>query len=521
MKISLCMITWNEEELLPAAVMSADGLADQVVVVDTGSTDDTVGVAQRLGTKVLTGADRYHKGDARNMALDAATGDWCVILDADEKIADPEGLRAFLETTDAQAIYIKLAYVDGGGNYTLSYSQMRCWRHGAYRYKYRAHEIPLPTSGWGKQVYTEFIWEHRPSVDRVWKSDYTLKRLLLDVDENPHIPRPIYYLGRQYMYRREWNEAVKWLEKFVGTSAAYDKADAWLCLSKCYSALKHQRQEISALYQMCAEDPLRREGWCGLANLYHQRGDDAIALGLLKCALELPMPPKTYVNHYWHGAAIYDLTARVLWKLQRYEEGHIQAEKAVELSPDDARLRKNLQFFIDILEAKEADYYDHVYGETDSVNKSLTIEVAKRINGESVLDLGCGVGFLASLTEGKYLGIDFSSVALGKAHKLHARTDAEFLLADIYTLPLETTFGTVVLQEVLEHLDNPSSIIEKACSLANRRIIVTVPQNMPDPAHVKPHWTKQDIRQLLGDEVRIEPHDRYWIAVKDVQCRYS
>jgi glycosyltransferase involved in cell wall biosynthesis len=101
MKISVCMITWNEETLLPVAIESVGGLADEIIVVDTGSSDKTIEVAQGLGCIVHTGADRMHKAESRNKAIEESTGDWVVILDADEQIADPAGLREFLETTDA------------------------------------------------------------------------------------------------------------------------------------------------------------------------------------------------------------------------------------------------------------------------------------------------------------------------------------------------------------------------------------------------------------------------------------
>jgi tetratricopeptide (TPR) repeat protein len=346
------MIAWNEEELLPVAVKSADGLADEVVVVDTGSTDGTVRIARELGATVVTGADRYHKGESRNKAMEAASGDWVVILDADERIADPKGVGAFLESTDAQAVYIRLAYVDGKGNPTLSYSQMRCWRRGTFTYKYRAHEVPVPTASWGELAHTDFVWEHRPPPDRKWKREYTLKRLLLDVEENPDAARPLYYLGRQHMYLGQWEESIAALKRYIESSGKRDKADAWHCMAKCHGQMGEKEKQIAALFQACAEQPHRRLWWGELASLYHADGKDELAAGLLKCALELPQPEKTYVNHLWYGSHIHDLLARCLWKLRRYEEGHGHAKKAVELAPDNDRIKKNFQFFADVVESK-------------------------------------------------------------------------------------------------------------------------------------------------------------------------
>jgi len=124
------MITWNEEKIIETAIKSTVGLADEVVVVDTGSEDGTVELAKKLGCVVETGADRYHKAQSRNRAMELATGDWVVILDCDEQIADPKGLRKFLETADKDGYLIELHYKDKNGKTTLQFPQMRIWKKG-------------------------------------------------------------------------------------------------------------------------------------------------------------------------------------------------------------------------------------------------------------------------------------------------------------------------------------------------------------------------------------------------------
>lgn len=342
--VSVCMIVRNEEVILTTAVESTAGLADEIVVLDTGSTDRTVTLAESLGCKVLAGGDRMNKGQSRNQAAAAARGDWVVVLDADERIADPVGLRKFLQQTGAQAVYVKLAYMDAENKPTLTYPQMRCWRRGAFKYRYRAHEVPVPVDGWGEVEHTDFVWEHRPPSGRAWKSQYTLDRLLLDIKENPDDARPLYYLGRQYVYRSQWEKGIESLTRYL-EMPGHDEADAWLCLSKCYAGLGNETKQIRALHGACAAQPERREWWGALAVIYHAGGQDVIATGLLKCALEIPLPERTYASYYWYGSHIYDLLARCLWKLGRYDEGYSYASKALALVPDNQRLRDNLAFF--------------------------------------------------------------------------------------------------------------------------------------------------------------------------------
>lgn len=88
--ISVCMIVKNEEKLIGNCLSSVKEIADEIVVVDTGSTDRTVKIAERFGARIL-----YHKWDgnygrAQNVFVKAATGDWILALDGDEAIAQQD-----------------------------------------------------------------------------------------------------------------------------------------------------------------------------------------------------------------------------------------------------------------------------------------------------------------------------------------------------------------------------------------------------------------------------------------------
>jgi tetratricopeptide (TPR) repeat protein len=89
-RLSVCMIVKDEEEFILQAIESVRALAYQVVVVDTGSTDRTVALAESLGAEVHHFEWNDNFSDARNYSLEHVTGDWVLILDADE-ILDPEG----------------------------------------------------------------------------------------------------------------------------------------------------------------------------------------------------------------------------------------------------------------------------------------------------------------------------------------------------------------------------------------------------------------------------------------------
>ena len=99
--LSLCMIVKDEEAMIGRCLEAARGAVDEIVVVDTGSTDRTVEIAESHGARVL-----HHVWDgdfsaARNASFEAATGDWVMYLDADEVlvIEDVQRLRALTERT--------------------------------------------------------------------------------------------------------------------------------------------------------------------------------------------------------------------------------------------------------------------------------------------------------------------------------------------------------------------------------------------------------------------------------------
>jgi glycosyltransferase involved in cell wall biosynthesis len=105
-RISLCVIAKDEERFVSGCLASAAAAVDEVVLVDTGSTDGTVRIAEAAGARVVRDPWRDDFSRARNAALEASTGDWVLVLDCDECLSpgSAEAVRAFVRRSD----------VDGG-----------------------------------------------------------------------------------------------------------------------------------------------------------------------------------------------------------------------------------------------------------------------------------------------------------------------------------------------------------------------------------------------------------------------
>jgi tetratricopeptide (TPR) repeat protein len=104
--ISLCMIVKNEEHFLPGCLKTVQGLPDEIIVVDTGSTDRTMEIAREFGARIYEHPWQNDFSFHRNQSIDYATGDWILILDADEEL-DPsqhEMIRSVIRRKDIDAV---------------------------------------------------------------------------------------------------------------------------------------------------------------------------------------------------------------------------------------------------------------------------------------------------------------------------------------------------------------------------------------------------------------------------------
>ncbi len=146
-RLTVCVIAKNEARFLPGCLESVRDWADEIVVVDTGSTDNTMDVARRMGARVFSEEWRSDFSLARNAAISRATGDWILSLDADERLDYINGsrLRRVLgeAAPDRDAFQLRIVSaadrIDSGVELVHFYPRV-FRRHPAIRYKGALHE---------------------------------------------------------------------------------------------------------------------------------------------------------------------------------------------------------------------------------------------------------------------------------------------------------------------------------------------------------------------------------------------
>ncbi len=145
MRLSLCMIVRDEEEMLPRTLEAIKPAVDEIIIVDTGSTDRTIEIAESFDATVIRREWTGSFSEARNVSLEAATGDWFLYLDADEVLVveDVEKLRSLLGQTWREAFYLQETNFTGNDDAGVSvvHSALRLMRNRPnYRFTGRLHE---------------------------------------------------------------------------------------------------------------------------------------------------------------------------------------------------------------------------------------------------------------------------------------------------------------------------------------------------------------------------------------------
>ena len=142
------------------------------------------------------------------------------------------------------------------------------------------------------------------------------------------------------------------------------------------------------------------------------------------------------------------------------------------------------------------------------------VHITPRLRG-SVLDLGSGLGLLADRTKEKYLGVDFSKIAIKYARENTKNPLAKFVLTDLFKFVKaagDDSWDTVVLGEVLEHFepDPRAALLAEAKRIAKMRVVISVPENSPNPSHVQHIWKRDQVEALIGIAEIVRTRGHYY-----------
>ncbi len=218
---SLCMIVRNEQANLPECLSSVRDLFAEVVIVDTGSTDQTKDIAASFGARVFDFPWCDDFAAARNESLRRATGEWIFWLDADDRLdalnrAKVEALLGTLGQT--QAVYLMRYDTFTQGNPAVAWHKRLFRSDSGARWRYRVHETlswlaPTPHP---PVIQTDIAILHigyRDPQISTQKDRRNLHLLEMDMQEHPNDVHVLLHLARCYIGLGRFPEALALLEK--------------------------------------------------------------------------------------------------------------------------------------------------------------------------------------------------------------------------------------------------------------------------------------------------------------------
>lgn len=345
MKIAVYAICKNEEQFVDRFCESAKD-ADVILIADTGSTDNTILHANKHNVivhNICISPWRFDKARDAALALLPADVDVCISLDLDEELQP--GWREEIERVwkeDTTRLRYKF---DWGCGIAFYYEKIH--HRKGYHWHHPCHEYPVP------DVRTKEVWAYTDKLLVIHKPDPTKSRgqyldlLHVAVTEDPRCPRNAFYYARELTFYYKWLDAVVALNKYLDMPEATwqnERCYAMRLLGKCYQELG--QDGAPWLIKATKEAPNTREPWVELADIYYHRGMWQECFDACENALKIKNKEEVYTMDpvVW-GSKPHDLLALSAHHLGRKDIAVQHGQIAIELSPEDQRLIKNLEFY--------------------------------------------------------------------------------------------------------------------------------------------------------------------------------
>lgn len=365
-KLSVAMIVKNEEENLPIVIGSLNNVYDELIIVDTGSTDNTKKVAKELGAKVYDlKLDPFHFGDARNFSFEKCTGDWIVWVDADDKVKNPEGIRKQMEeapdgVTAFVAIY-NYSFDENGKCNSRHWKERLIKNEGWYTWKGVLHEALVPVRQTVANHSTLFEIDHNKSDDGYQNSSQRNYDIISAWVEEEGIgstdPRNILSLGNACLGLKQYDEAIKYFTIFAQESGWSE--EIYVALHRaavCCRFLGKHQMAIDYELQAIKVDPKIKDAYIGLGQTFMELHDWDNAEHWLTQSFSknnqkkatIHNPHEYNFNPWWFLAHVYAAKAEEGEGIENIDRALECFSKCSELIDNDADVKERVSILMDL-----------------------------------------------------------------------------------------------------------------------------------------------------------------------------
>ncbi len=348
-KVCVYAISKNEEKFVKRWYDSMKE-ADKIIVLDTGSTDNTVSLLKELGVEVHEKIiDPFRFDVARNLSLELIPEDYtiCVCTDLDE-VFEKGWKEKLLQIWNDDINRVKYTYnwsFDEYNQPATTFLANKIHKRSDYVWKHPVHEVLECQTEEKEIICKEIVINHYPDKNKS-RSNY-LPLLELSVKEDPLDDRNMHYLGREYMYYKKWDECIATLKKHLSLETATwkdERAASMRYIARCYKAKNDLDTAVECYLDAIEEAPYLREAYVELAYLYYEKEDYPTTYHYLKKALDITKKSDSYINEeFAWNSFIYDLIGFCAFKLGYYHEAVDYTKKALDMDKNNLRLQMNLE----------------------------------------------------------------------------------------------------------------------------------------------------------------------------------
>ena len=352
MTLSLCMIVKNEQDVLERCLLSAKDVFDQIIIVDTGSSDNTIKIAEKYADIVSHFDWQDDFSAARNYSFSLASTDYIMWLDADD-VLSPENRLALIQLKSslngsADAYFLRYdAAFDEYGNVSLFYYRERIFKRlSGFVWEGEIHEA---VSVYGNLVYSDIAITHL----RQTKQERNFRNLLFFLKGflNGKTPdaRGQFYFARELVDHGLYNLAASVFTSFLSNENGWSENKICACrdLAFCYKMLGNRDKRRQALFLSFSFGSPRPDICCDIGEFYFEIQDFKHAIFWYKLAANEPQNGQNgaFVVPDYYGFIPYMWLCVCFDKLGNFEKARFYNDLAGKIKPYDKNYLHNKLYF--------------------------------------------------------------------------------------------------------------------------------------------------------------------------------
>lgn len=354
MKVCVYAIAKNESKFVSRWYNSVKE-ADYICVLDTGSTDNTFEMLKQLN--IITKQKHYKEfrfDNARNdsMKLIPKDADICVCVDLDEVFVSgwTKTLKANWQPNTTQARYRYTWNFNPDGSEGIVFMSEKIHKNGLFKWKNPVHEVLTQKHSFKNNIIDIPSIQLNHHADNSKSRSSYLTLLKLAVKENPEDDRNIHYLGREYMFHKEYDKAIETLKHHLQLPTStwdLERSASLRYIANCYKHKNNFKEQEKFLLLATLEANYSREAYYELAVFYFEQKDYLKSANTFCEMLKIKNRELNYMSSpvCW-GSLPYDYLSLCYYYLGDYKKAISTIDIAIKLNQKDIRLVKNREIFM-------------------------------------------------------------------------------------------------------------------------------------------------------------------------------